>query len=84
MLHPLAHRHLHGLKQMKNLIPIIVLSDGETYSCIPGCKIMLVPEDQFMEEANGDAADFIPERCYILSDEIVDALEDVRWPRAIN
>ncbi len=81
MLHPLAHRHLHGLKQMKNLIPIIVLSDGETYSCIPGCKIMLVPEDQFMEEADGDAADFIPTMSYTLTDEIVETLETAKWPK---
>ena len=81
MLHPLAHRHLHGLKQMKNLIPIIVLSDGETYSCIPGCKIMLVPEDQFMEEADGDAADFTPAMSYTLTDEIVETLETAKWPK---
>jgi hypothetical protein len=66
---------------MKNLIPIIVLSDGETYSGIPGCKIMLVPEDQFMEEADGDAADFTPAMSYTLTDEIVDALETAKWPK---
>ena len=38
---------------MKDLIPIIVLDDGETYSGVDGASICLITEDQHEELMGG-------------------------------
>jgi hypothetical protein len=41
-------------------VTIVVLNDGETYTDISGCKILIVPEEEYyrISSEGGDANDF--------------------------
>lgn len=41
-------------------VTIVVLNDGETYTDISGCKILVVPEEEYyrISTEGGDANDF--------------------------
>lgn len=46
----------------KNIVTIVVLNDGETFTDISGCRILKVREDEFYATINsgGDARDMTP------------------------
>jgi hypothetical protein len=43
-------------------VTLVVLNDGETYTDITGCSIMVVPAEQYYKAVSegGDARDFEP------------------------
>lgn len=58
---PYEYEDVEG-QPINDLVTVVVLNDGETFSDIHGCTICVVPYKQYKKvvDSGGDAQDFIP------------------------